>query len=181
MPYILEVLGVEHDNAFERYRPRPYRGDVVLFRASKQLPGLVADDRHLGWKDVLHGNLDVCDVPGHQQNILIEPNVAHLADQLSTRLQAAQQRHGQDATSIAVFCAKHPKSGLEPARSQLFTSPLLGLKGKLPSQFTEKLWHSVQNNFTLLLVSVHRRYGNLIEIPSGIPIANNTWEGTQRK
>jgi len=93
MPYILESLGIEHDKAFEKYVPRPYIGDVVLFRASKQLPGLAAD-LHLGWKDVLNGHLDVCEVPGHQQSMLIAPNVSRLAEELAARLQAVQQQHG---------------------------------------------------------------------------------------
>jgi len=93
MPYILESLGIEHDKAFEKYVPRPYFGDVILFRASKQLPGLAAD-LHLGWKDVLNGQLDVCEVPGHQQSMLIAPNVSRLAKELAARLQAAQQQHG---------------------------------------------------------------------------------------
>jgi amino acid adenylation domain-containing protein len=92
-PFILESLGIEHDRVFEKYVPRPYSGDVVLFRASKQLQGLVAD-LHLGWKDVINGHLDVCEVTGHQQSMLSEPNVSRLAEELASRLQAVQQQHG---------------------------------------------------------------------------------------
>jgi thioesterase domain-containing protein/acyl carrier protein len=91
MAYILEALGVEHDKVFEQYQPRSYDGDVVLFRASKQLRGLDAD-RLFAWKEIVHGNLDVCEVPGHQQNMLMEPKVRLLADELTARLKAAQQR-----------------------------------------------------------------------------------------
>jgi thioesterase domain-containing protein len=92
--HIFETLGIEHKKAMLKYSPGHYRGDVVLFRASRQLSGLVADgDEYLGWKQVLHGNLDVCEVPGHQQNMLLEPKVARLAKELSPRLKAAQQRH----------------------------------------------------------------------------------------
>ena len=91
MPYILESLTIEHDRAFEAYVPRPYRGDVVLFRASRQLSGLLADST-LGWKGVIQGRLDVCDIPGHQQNLLIEPNVSPLAAELTARLQLVEQR-----------------------------------------------------------------------------------------
>jgi len=34
MAYNLEILGMEHDRAFDNYAPRPYHGDVLLFRAS---------------------------------------------------------------------------------------------------------------------------------------------------
>ena len=87
--YILESLSIEHDKVFEKYIPRPYIGDVLLYRASKQLPGLVAD-YSLGWKGLIQGNLDICELPGHQQNLMLEPNVARLAEQLGLRLEAAQ-------------------------------------------------------------------------------------------
>jgi hypothetical protein len=93
MSYILESLAIEHDKAYKKYIPLPYFGDVVLFRATKQLPELDASPL-LGWKGVLVGNLDVCGVPGHQQNILIEPNLSRVADELETRLKAAQHRSG---------------------------------------------------------------------------------------
>ena len=89
MAYILEMLGTEHDNAYDRYEPRPYQGHVVLFRAQKQLPGLTAD-RFLGWQRVLGANLDVCDVPGHQQNLLGEPHVVRLAEAFNARLNVVQ-------------------------------------------------------------------------------------------
>ena len=85
MSHVLESLTLEHDRMAEQYQVRPYRGNVILFRAAKQLTGLIAD-RSLGWKNVLTGGLDICEIPGHQQNILTEPNVVHLASELSARL-----------------------------------------------------------------------------------------------
>jgi thioesterase domain-containing protein len=89
--FFFEALGVEHKKAMDEYRPAPYGGDVLVFRASKQLAGLIADE-NLGWNDTVQGNLEICEVPGHQQNLLLEPNVSHLAKELSTRLKAAQER-----------------------------------------------------------------------------------------
>jgi len=94
--YILDSLGIEHDRAFESYKPRAYRGDAVLLRATKQLP-VVDQDPALGWKDVILGNLHVADVEGHQQNILVEPNVRNAARELGSHLQLAQ-----DAQLVAV-------------------------------------------------------------------------------
>jgi thioesterase domain-containing protein len=85
MAYILELLGMEHDRAFVNYAPRPYNGDVLLFRATKQLPGLLADPS-LGWKPVIRGHLEIRELPGHQQNILVEPRVMRLAQELQERL-----------------------------------------------------------------------------------------------
>jgi thioesterase domain-containing protein len=86
--YILEALAIEHSKAASKYVPRPYDGAVVLFRASKQLCGLDADE-YLGWRQTLRGNLDVIDIAGHQQNLLLNPHVSLLAKELSRRLDAA--------------------------------------------------------------------------------------------
>jgi thioesterase domain-containing protein len=92
MAYILELLGMEHDRAFVNYVPQPYNGDVLLFRASKQLPGLL-EDNSLGWKPVIKGHLEIRELPGHQQNILVEPRVVRLAQELQARLHP----HGEGA------------------------------------------------------------------------------------
>ena len=104
MAYILELLGMEHDRAFMSYVPRPYNGDVLLFRASKQLPGMLAD-RSLGWKEVIRGHLEICELAGHQQNILVEPRVMRLAEELQSRLHphAAEIPRGTDAVPEAVL------------------------------------------------------------------------------
>jgi thioesterase domain-containing protein len=90
MYYILEALAIKHTKVAGKYVPRPYNGDVVLFRSKRQLHGLVADE-YLGWKPLIHGDLDVCEIRGHQQNLLSEPNVILLATELGKRLATAQQ------------------------------------------------------------------------------------------
>ncbi|MGO9087691.1 MAG: non-ribosomal peptide synthetase [Candidatus Sulfotelmatobacter sp.] len=90
MAYTLEMLAIEHDRARVRYVPRPYNGPVCLFRASKQLSGLMTDST-LGWKDVLNGDLKIFEVPGHQETMLSEPNVLCLAEKLTAQLHAVQQ------------------------------------------------------------------------------------------
>jgi thioesterase domain-containing protein len=91
--YLFESLGIEHKKAMEKYVPRPYAGDAIVFRASEQLAGLVSDE-HLGWGELLRGNFEVCEVPGHQQNLMLEPNVAQLADALKERLKAVHPECG---------------------------------------------------------------------------------------
>ncbi len=91
MNYILEVLGDEHERAMHEFAPQPYASDVILFRASKQLAGQNIDEV-LGWKNVLTGHLDVCEIPGHQQNMMSLPNVLRLGREISQRLKAAQER-----------------------------------------------------------------------------------------
>jgi thioesterase domain-containing protein/acyl carrier protein len=80
--YILEILGDLHEKALEGWIPQPYRGRVILFRASKQLSGLISDES-LGWKQTLTGPLEVREIPGHQQNLLLDPNVKRLASEIS--------------------------------------------------------------------------------------------------
>ncbi|MCM3902996.1 MAG: hypothetical protein ND866_14915, partial [Pyrinomonadaceae bacterium] len=89
--YILEAVSIEHDKAYDRYQPSPYHGEVVLFRTEKQQLGLMAD-RSLGWQDLLGAKFEICDVLGHQQNVLVEPHVSRLAKELMARLKSAQER-----------------------------------------------------------------------------------------
>jgi len=97
MHFILEVLGNEHTKAAAKYEPLSYSGNVVLYRSGKQLRGLVASER-LGWVGILCGKMDMCEIPGHQQNMLHPPNVYHLARDLSIRLVSAQEEISSEAT-----------------------------------------------------------------------------------
>jgi thioesterase domain-containing protein len=90
MAQTLELLAIEHERARTRYELSPYNGPVLLFRAGKQIGGLLADS-DLGWKGVLTGELTVFEVPGHQETMLLEPNVSLLAKELSAQLHAVQQ------------------------------------------------------------------------------------------
>ena len=89
--YVLERLAVEHNAARDRYVPSAHSGDVILFRSAEQLSGLVADFS-LGWKDLIRGELDICEVRGHQENMLSEPNVTYIAGILNSRLRRAQRK-----------------------------------------------------------------------------------------
>jgi aspartate racemase len=103
MAYILETLSIEHDKAYDRYQPRPDEGNVVLFRTAKQLPGF-QEDRSLGWQNLLGTKLEVCDVPGHQQNVLIEPHLSALAKELMCSLRLAQERGAVKAHKRKTGC-----------------------------------------------------------------------------
>jgi thioesterase domain-containing protein len=89
MAHTLELLAIEHERARSRYKLRPYSGPVLLFRAGRQVSGLMADSS-LGWKDVLTGKLAVCEVYGHQETMLLEPNVSYIAREMTAQLQAVQ-------------------------------------------------------------------------------------------
>jgi amino acid adenylation domain-containing protein len=99
MAYTLEMLAIEHDKARIRYVPRPYNRPVVLFRASRQLSGLMTDST-LGWKGVLNGKFEICDVPGHQETMLSDPNVSVLAEKMTAQLHAAQERRATTQPTV---------------------------------------------------------------------------------
>lgn len=58
----------------ERYQPRPFAGRLVLLRAMDAQDG-AADDRSLGWSELVKGSFSVVDVPGDHFTILREPNL----------------------------------------------------------------------------------------------------------
>ena len=61
----------------------------MLFRAGKQL-SMLAENKTLGWNAILPGSLTVVEVPGHQQNLLAQPNVEILAEKLAATLDTVQ-------------------------------------------------------------------------------------------
>lgn len=85
MAYILEAISIANDKAYADYVPKPYDGSVALFPAANQRKG-IPDDPSLGWGDLIKGNLSIRTIPGYQQNILKEPNVRVLTEELKKYL-----------------------------------------------------------------------------------------------
>lgn len=59
--------------AFANYRPRPYDGQLLLFRATKHYPDRIVfkiDSRTNGWGPVVGSGLRVIDVPGRHDSVL---------------------------------------------------------------------------------------------------------------
>ena len=81
-------LGGPVDVAARRYKPPLYRGDVLLLRAADAERDW---DDCSGWRDVVRGGLEVCDLPGDHTGILKPPHVGALAETLSARLLKAQR------------------------------------------------------------------------------------------
>jgi thioesterase domain-containing protein len=72
--------------AMHRYKPGPFAGDLLLFRAAGEQD--VADPA-LGWSRVVSGRLTAVPVAGDHYEIMREPLVAELAGLLRTHLDAA--------------------------------------------------------------------------------------------
>ncbi len=71
------------------YAPRAYPGRVVLFRSSREPLGGLGDP-YAGWSQYL-ADLQVCEVKSNHDNILLEPQVQLVAEQLRTCLNDAQR------------------------------------------------------------------------------------------
>jgi thioesterase domain-containing protein len=84
-------LMAAHYTALRNYRPRPYQGAMILFRARVQ-PLLGAHEADLGWKALVQRGIGIEVVPGNHDLILSEPWVVHLAAGLSRHLQAPSRR-----------------------------------------------------------------------------------------
>ncbi len=75
--------------AEENYKPQPFSGRVILFRSTHKPLGQVVDPR-AEWERYAARGLEICEVPGNHENILLEPQVRFVAQQLKTHLEAPQ-------------------------------------------------------------------------------------------
>jgi amino acid adenylation domain-containing protein len=78
--------------AEKEYRPRPYSGRVILFRSSHKPLGQVSDPR-AGWTTYAPDELEIYEIQGNHENILLEPQVRSVAEQLRTCLDEEAARH----------------------------------------------------------------------------------------
>jgi amino acid adenylation domain-containing protein len=65
--------------AWRDYQPTPYTGPITLLRTPEP-PGLRPDDPSLGWSRVAGADLETRIVPGQHHRMLLEPEVAHIAE-----------------------------------------------------------------------------------------------------
>lgn len=96
LPHNLRYFYVEHLNlaALQRFSPKPYDGDIVLFRALDD-PDADFSDPTMGWKGSVRGRIEVIDAPGTHNSIVHDAVFGELFRQ---RLRKAQeQMQGEDA------------------------------------------------------------------------------------
>ena len=67
--------------AVASYRPRPYVGRVLFFKAAV---GPAGDtwNYSLGWVHLVTGEFEVCEAPGDHRSMFLEPNVQTLANNM---------------------------------------------------------------------------------------------------
>jgi thioesterase domain-containing protein/acyl carrier protein len=87
----LEQLAANNDASWLRYRPRPYDGRVLFFRASKQ-PREIQPDPMLGWTEFLTGNVTRADITGFRQTLLDDPCVQEIANTIASTLNPSDRQ-----------------------------------------------------------------------------------------
>jgi hypothetical protein len=80
-----------HLRAMARYKLQTYSGKITLMRAvSRSYLGMellgTREDPMLGWANLAGGGLEIHDVPGEHGNVLNEPHVRTVAEELKTVL-----------------------------------------------------------------------------------------------
>jgi amino acid adenylation domain-containing protein len=89
LPYPLRKVRKVCQAAAKSYVPGPYPGRVILFR-SKRRPLTQFRDPHVGWNKHVIDGVKICEVDGDHQNILLEPQVRFVGEQLKSCLEQAQ-------------------------------------------------------------------------------------------
>jgi len=87
-----EELGKRHIALFRRYEFKPYVGNVTLINAEKHHKGIIPDAT-LGWGEIVKGEIDIHEIPGHRLSMIKQPRVKFLAAKLKTALQKAKKRN----------------------------------------------------------------------------------------
>jgi thioesterase domain-containing protein len=75
-----------------RYQPRAYPGRVVLFRAADIAGAFAHVGPELGWTGLIDQGIEVHEIPGTHDTLVLEPNVEMLVTHLKASLEAAQAR-----------------------------------------------------------------------------------------
>jgi surfactin family lipopeptide synthetase A len=94
LPRTLKNVRSACEQAAKTYVPRAYPGGLLLFRSS-QKPLTQFRDPHVAWKHYAAGGLEIREVEGNHDNILLEPQVRTVAEQLKAYLDQAQTMNGK--------------------------------------------------------------------------------------
>lgn len=83
-PEEAKAYAESHWQAFLNYRPKAYRGDLVLFIPEKQ--SFSHTNPQLIWSSVTSGEVKTITIPGNHESILLDPNVKMLAEKFCGEL-----------------------------------------------------------------------------------------------
>ena len=82
-----------YDKAVKAYRPKPYKGKLTVIKAERSW-----GPNEMGWSALAQGGLEVQLVPGDHFSVILEPQVAVLAQRLAERI-AGIERSSMEAVS----------------------------------------------------------------------------------
>jgi thioesterase domain-containing protein/acyl carrier protein len=71
-------------SALEKYDPKPYAGQVAIFRADTK-----SIEELSGWRDVITGPLELHDIPGTHSGMFFDPHVDELGRRLAASIDKA--------------------------------------------------------------------------------------------
>ncbi len=91
LPDALTVTQNAIKTAVGLYRPTPYDGKLLLFRASKQHRGIQKDDS-LGWSKFASDNLEIHEIKGDHGTLVAEPRVRFAAEIIADRITEGSPR-----------------------------------------------------------------------------------------
>lgn len=93
--------------ALGKFVPKPYSGDVLIFRASARnlLP---YDDFCLGWRSVVRGQVECFEIEGDHMSIMEQPAVQSMAEKLNARLLKASGTPQDQSRPILLSCNYKP-------------------------------------------------------------------------
>jgi thioesterase domain-containing protein len=114
LPAALKNIRNSCYSAARAYQPKPYDGPIILFRASEK--GLSSVSQESAWKS-LAPQIEIYEVSGHHGNIVDEPQVRLLADELRACLESAfgKNREVLETQSVALASAGESEAQFEVA------------------------------------------------------------------
>ena len=84
-----EVREVNY-SASQRYIPRVYPGRITHIVSEQQV--IYSRDDRLEWDDIAAEGVEICHMPGREEDMLKEPNVAILAQHVKASLEKSRRR-----------------------------------------------------------------------------------------
>jgi hypothetical protein len=72
-------------SAWDRFIPKPFKGDVFVVSASER-PANPFDDKYLGWKPFVLGSIDAYEAEGNHDTIYKGATIRKIAEKVNTRL-----------------------------------------------------------------------------------------------
>ena len=87
-----EALGYRHINMLRRYEFKPYYGNVTLINSERHPFGIIPDET-LGWREIVKGEINIYEIPGHRLSMLKQPGVQLLSAKLKKVLQQTENRN----------------------------------------------------------------------------------------